>query len=276
MSLNTYNWSAFGAHLSLGIFFSVYFPLINKSQPQSEQQKNEMALQDHKITFTRDAQRHLVLGWTSVTSLRPTFTTVQALLVAFFYITALFHLIYASSSIYPELIKKHNNWLRWVEYSITSTMMLYIIALVCTVKDTNTYILLGSCNVVMALLGQMVEEKINRGESPWLPMAASFFLLFSEFAVIIREYTSRINQVNEYLVVPNTGVGRIPTWISYMVIILFLFFSCFGIVALYYGIYPDTQYEYIEKGYIILSLVAKTVLGGFIGYGTAWGQQKFN
>jgi hypothetical protein len=157
--------------------------------------------------------------------------------------------------------------------------MLYIIALLCTVKDTNTYILLGSCNVIMVSLGQLVEEKINVGESPWLPMAASFVLLFTEFSVITREFVRRTNDVNSYILSSPSlglGIGKIPTWIVYMLIILFLFFSCFGIVSLYYSIYPDTSYEMIEKAYIILSLIAKTTLGGFLAYGTAFGQQKFN
>jgi len=278
MSLRTYNWISFGAHMVLGIFFSVYFSIVNKNNPQNQQQKEEMALQDHKLTLT-NVQNNITVGWSSVSSLKPTLTTVQGLLVAFFFITALFHFIYATSSLYPELITKRNNWLRWIEYSITSTIMLYIIALLCTVKDTNTYILLGSCNVIMISLGQLIEEKINMGQSPWIPMAASFFLLFSEFSVITRDFSRRINDVNSYIQSsPSSrlGIGKIPTWIIYMLVILFLFFSCFGIVSLYYSIYPDTSYEMVEKAYIILSLIAKTTLGGFLAYGTAFGQQKFN
>ena len=45
--------------------------------------------------------------------------------------------------------------------------------------------------------------------------------------------------------------------------------------ALYQSIYPDTKYEFIEKTYIILSLVAKTTLGAFMAYGAAGGQQRF-
>lgn len=281
MSLSTYNWVAFGTHLVLAIFFTIYFPIVNKTNPQNQQLRNQMAMQDHKVVLTQDARRHVTLGWTSVTTLHTSLTTVQTLLVAFFYITALFHLIYATSSLYPELIQRHNNWLRWIEYSISSTMMLYIIALLCTVKDTNTYILLGACNIVMILLGQFVEEKINAHESPWLALLASFFLLFAEFGIIIREYLRRIKEVQDYITpantnVTNTGVSNIPYWISFMVFILFIFFSCFGGVALYQCIHPDTEYESIEKTYIILSLLAKTTLGGFLAYGTVYGQQKFS
>ena len=260
-----------------GYIFSVYFPLINKKFPQTQQLRNQMAIQDHKIVLSKNSNNNVSLGWNSVTTLYTSFTTVQGLLVAFFYITALFHLIYATSSIYPTLIKNKNNWLRWVEYSITSTLMIYIIALICTVKDTNTYILLGACNIIMILLGQFVEEKINSNESVLLPLCMSFFLLLCEIGIIIRESVNRINQVKSYMTNgTNTSFTKFPLWIYLMVPIILVFFGCFGCVAIIQSMYPDIQYESIEKTYLILSLVAKTTLGGFLAYGTAWGQQKFS
>jgi hypothetical protein len=235
-----------------------------------------MAMKDHKVVLSKDSQNRLVLGWSSATTLSTSLTTVQGLLIAFFYITALFHLIYATSSIYPSLIKNNNNWLRWVEYSITSTLMIYIIALICTVKDTHTYILLGVCNITMILLGQFVEEKIKNKESALLPLSMSFFILFSEFGIIFREASNRLQQINAYVSPNQTKPTEFPLWIFFMVPILFLFFGCFGGVALFQSFFPDTDYESIEKIYILLSLVAKTTLGGFLAYGSAWGQQKFS
>jgi hypothetical protein len=276
MSLSSYNWTAFGVHLCLAIFFSVYFPIINEKFPQNPQLRNQMAMKDHKVVLSKDSQNRLVLGWSSATTLSTSLTTVQGLLIAFFYITALFHLIYATSSIYPSLIKNNNNWLRWVEYSITSTLMIYIIALICTVKDTHTYILLGVCNITMILLGQFVEEKIKNKESALLPLSMSFFILFSEFGIIFREASNRLQQINAYVSPNQTKPTEFPLWIFFMVPILFLFFGCFGGVALFQSFFPDTDYESIEKIYILLSLVAKTTLGGFLAYGSAWGQQKFS
>ena len=78
MTLSGYNWTAFGAHLCLAIFFTVYFPIINKKFPQSQQLRDEMAIQDHKIVLGEDSRGRISLGWTSVTSLRTSFTTVQS------------------------------------------------------------------------------------------------------------------------------------------------------------------------------------------------------
>jgi hypothetical protein len=63
-----------------------------------------------------------------------------------------------------------------------------------------------------------------------------------------------------------TGEARIPSWLTLMIWILFLFYSCFGIISLLGA--GGMAYESVEKGYIILSFVAKATLGVFIAYGT--------
>jgi hypothetical protein len=279
MSLSTFNFSASGAHFALGTFFSIYFPVMNKNNPQSQNVKNQLALQDHDFVFTGNP---IVLGWKSTASVNTSLTTAQGLVIAFYYITAVFHLFYGISgaypekttSLYPDMIKNQNNWLRWVEYAISSTLMIQIIALLCTVKDTNTFALLTSSNIVMIALGQMVEEKIREGKSPLVPILASFFLLLSQFGVILREYIRHVNQIQEYIQT-NPNVQPIPVWIPYMFGVLFLFFSCFGVVSILQATGVIAEYENVEKTYIILSLVAKTSLGAFMAYGAGGGQQRF-
>jgi len=271
-SLLSYNKFAAGIHLSLGAFFSIYFPIINKQNPQSQNVKNLLALQDHDIEFT-GTNSSPIIGFKSVDSIPTSLTTAQILVVAFYYITAIFHYIYSTSSIYPELISRKNNWIRWIEYAISSTLMINIIALLCTVKDTNTFILLNASNIVMITMGQLVEEKIRAGESPIVPMVASFFLLLSEFFVITREYIRHVNQIKTYIGT-NPNIKPIPSWIPYMLIVLFVFFLSFGLVSIYQLYNPD-DYVAIEKFYIVLSLVAKTALGAFVAYGAAGGEQRF-
>ena len=279
MALSVLNWTAAGLHTGLGVFFSIYFPLINKAYPRNSQEDAEMTIRDHALLLTK-VNHHINIGWTSVPAAAPTMNTVQLLVVLFFYITGLFHFIYASTPLYGSMIGQRNNWMRWVEYAITSTLMLYILAILCTVKDANVYYMLGSVNVIMISLGQMVEENIRNGTSPWLPILASFVLLFTEFGIIARDLLKRVNQVETYILSVTTNntqapLGPIPRWIAYMILVLFVFFSCFGLVSLYQCIYPETRYESIETAYVILSFVAKATLGGFIAYGTAWGQQQF-
>jgi hypothetical protein len=71
------------------------------------------------------------------------------------------------------------------------------------------------------------------------------------------------------------GAARMPSWIRYMIIVLFIMFSCFGFVSLY-GAASGASFESVEKIYIILSFVAKATLGVFIAYGTGQRQRGRN
>ena len=103
---------------------------------------------------------------------------------------------------------------------------------------------------------------------------ASFFLLLSEFGVILRDYVRHVNQIETYIQT-NPDIKPIPSWIPYMFGVLFIFFSCFGVVSILQATGVIKEYENVEKTYIILSLVAKTSLGAFMAYGAGGGQQRF-
>jgi hypothetical protein len=197
------------------------------------------------------------------------------MLVSFFFITACFHLFYYMSGkkqdgLYKKMINNKNNYLRWVEYSITATLMLLIISLTSGVKDVNVYYLIIVSNFVMISLGQTVETAVRDGKDWKIPMIGAFLLLISNFFVIIRSLWQRLDQVNTFLKEHPDNVNvdgkTIPSWIKYMVFTMFFFYSSFGFLSLY-SAYTKKTYAFIEKGYIILSLVSKAQLGAFIAYG---------
>jgi hypothetical protein len=200
-------------------------------------------------------------------------------LVGFFLVTAAFHLIYYTThdGLYTKMINTGNNYLRWVEYSISSTMMLYIIALISGVKDDNIYKSIFAMNVAMIYTGQVVEEKLQRGENWYAPMFVGFMLLMAEFGVIVRDFQSRISDIKTFSDAnPSLFNGRtIPDWVKYMIWILFIFFASFGFISLY-GAYSGVEYERVEELYLLFSLLAKATLAGFIAYGTSRRQQAEN
>lgn len=275
MSLVFYNQLACGVHLALAIFFAAYFSYINTAYPNNSEQGIELSIRDHVLIFTSDANHTITTSWGSNEMVRPPVQFVQNLLIGFFLLTAGFHLFYATTSSYAGMISSHNNYVRWIEYAITSTMMLYIISLLVGVKDVNVYIMLGVSNVVMMAQGQAIEEAIRDGRSPLIPMLSGFALLLVEFFVISRDYLNRMNQASTFgKANPWASLQQIPSWVSYMIIILFVFFSCFGLICLYSS-YQGNAYDYenIETMYIVLSLVAKATLGIFLAYGSTIRQQ---
>jgi hypothetical protein len=200
------------------------------------------------------------------------------MVIAFFAITAFFHLYYylTDRGQYASMINSGNNYIRWVEYSITSTLMLLIIALSSGVKDRNVYALLIVSNVAMIAQGQLVEDAIRKGENWIIPMTCGFALLVAEFGVIINCFFARVKEVDKFLK-ENTGYSEfngIPKWLYAMIFVLFAFFSSFGFISLW-GSYSGAKYEKVERLYLIFSLVAKATLGAFVGYGLAQrGQER--
>ncbi len=269
-SLSTYNAVAAGLHGFLALFFYFYFPYINNRHPNDPVQGIELSQRDHTLSF-QDVSGNTVLVWSSTETSNPSIHTVQNMLVAFFVITALFHLFYYLSrdGLYESLIENHNNYLRWIEYGITSTLMLYVIAMLCGVKDTNLYLMLGAVNVVMVAQGQIIETAVRDGTNWSVPMISSFVLLIASFVIIMRDYFNHLSASRAYSDShPNATKQRVPAWLTYMVIILFIFFSCFGFVNLYSAYKGDAlEYETTEKMYVILSFLAKASLGLFLAFG---------
>ena len=281
LPLRRYNAALAIIHLVLAIGFMMYFQQVNSLYPNDPIQGVELSLRNHNLELTVNQQNQVSGQWVSRQTQVVSIKSLQKLLVGFFLVTAAFHMIYYTTDtkggLYPEMISTGNNYLRWVEYSISSTMMLYIIAMITGVKDDNVYKSIFAMNVAMIYTGQIVEEKIQKGENWYVPMFMGFMLLMAEFTIIVRDFQSRISDIKTFRDAnPSLGNGRmIPNWIKYMVWVLFLFFSSFGFISLY-GAYSGIAYEKVEALYLLFSLLAKATLAGFIAYGTSRRQEAQN
>jgi len=271
MNTKQYNLILAIIHLALGIGFSIYFKRVNDLYPNDALKGVELSIRNHNLEWNPVSK---TAEWVSKPEQVASITTVQYLLVGFFFITAIFHAIYyfTADGLYSQMIQNQNNYLRWIEYAISSTMMLYVIAFISGVKDVNIYRSIFIINIAMIYTGQLVEEKLIKGEDWRIPMILGFVLLIVEFMIIVSDFQSRIEDVKK---IAGTQGKTIPDWIKYMIWILFIFFSSFGFISLY-GAYSQAPYEKIEKLYLIFSLLAKATLAGFIAYGTSQRQQAEN
>ena len=279
-SLKYYNLILFLIHLVLAISFSAYFANINKKYKNKSARGLEFTIRDHELTISEDPDTKVSTSqWSSITKKDVSEKTIQTLIILFFMLTAVFHLYYymTSTGNYANMIKYGNNYVRWIEYSITSTIMLLIIALSSGVKDVNVYALIMVTNVAMIAQGQLIEEAIADGRSWIIPMVTGFALLIAEFGVIVNSFVSRIKEVDKFLkenpdLSENGGKG-VPKWLYYMIFVLFAFFSSFGFISLW-GAYSKVPYERVEKMYLIFSLAAKATLGAFLAYGLGQRQSQ--
>ena len=170
-------------------------------------------------------------------------------------ISALFHFLVASPrffSRYSTGIEKQRNYFRWVEYSVSSSVMVVLIALICGISDVAAIIALFGVNASMILFGWLQEKYENPGNGEWLPF------IFGCIAGIVPWVAITIYVLS----IGGPAGTRAPAFVYGIVISLFVLFNSFALVQWlqYKKVGKWSDYIRGEKTYITLSLVAKSAL----------------
>lgn len=205
------------------------------------------------------------------------------LIAAFFLITGLFHLIRTGwcierKSIYPDKTDTNSkpnsqvtaeldrNWdrkIRWVEYSITSTLMIYTILLLSGISDIYAIGGCGAANVAMILFG--FAGDLTDPQYPW-------------YRVWTFVFGSIVGMAPWIFIFAQIGVigarGISPGVLVYLITInIFTLFFSFAVAELAYIMsyvgddkswtkeQRQARRENVEIAYQILSAVTKTMLG---------------
>ena len=177
------------------------------------------------------------------------------MVAAFLALSAFFHFLISSPAMFPRYVsglKNHINMFRWVEYSLSSSLMIIVIL---QLNGTADYIaLLGifGVNVCMILFGWLQEKYTTPGDGDLLP----FF--FGCLAGSIPWIATAINLVSPKGPTDATA----PGFVYGIVVSLFILFNCFAIVQWkqYKAKGKWANYLHGERIYIVLSLVAKSLL----------------
>lgn len=151
---------------------------------------------------------------------------------------------------YSVDLSNKRNIARWVEYSISSTLMIVLISLINAVWDVVALIAIAGVNIAMILFGWLQEKYEEPGKGSLLPFwfgciagivpwIAMFWLLFS----------------------PGSE-AQAPGFVYGVVFSLFAFFNSFAIVQWlqYKEIGKFKDYLVGERTYITLSFIAKSAL----------------
>jgi hypothetical protein len=184
------------------------------------------------------------------------FSTPVGLTVAVFLgLSALAHFIVASPQFfgrYSAGLAAQRNYFRWVEYSISSSVMIVLIAQVTGVADITALISIFGVNAAMILFGWLQEKYENPGSGGWLPFIFGCIagavpwlaLLFYVFSI------------------GGPSQSAAPAFVYGIVITIFLFFNSFALVQWlqYKKVGKWSDYLRGERTYITLSLVAKSAL----------------
>ncbi|MEO7754674.1 MAG: heliorhodopsin HeR [Terracoccus sp.] len=187
---------------------------------------------------------------------------------SFLLLSALFHFLIASPwgfTRYVDELSKGRNRFRWVEYSISSTLMIILISLVLGISDVAALIGLGIANVAMILFGWLMEMTNNglmhakdghpvRGDRAWW---TPFW--FGCVAGIGPWLAAAVYLVVNVAVLDGPGP---PAFVYGIIVSLFVFFNSFAINQWlqYKQVGRWSNYLTGERTYIVLSLVAKSLL----------------
>jgi hypothetical protein len=188
---------------------------------------------------------------------------IGPLVAAFLLISAAAHLLLVSPGIYrwyARNLQRGINHARWIEYSISSSLMIVVIAMLTGIYDVAALLGLFGVNAAMILFGWMMELHNQTTErTNWI----SFW--FGCLAGAIPWVAIGI-----YLVGAATGPGGPPTFVYWIYGSMFVFFNIFAVnMALQYrGVGRWRDYLYGERAYIVLSLVAKSLLAWQVFAGT--------
>ncbi|MGA7272923.1 MAG: heliorhodopsin HeR [Acidimicrobiia bacterium] len=172
----------------------------------------------------------------------------------FFFLSAAAHFLISAPGIYRWYrmnLERKRNYARWIEYSLSSSVMVVLIAMLVGIADIAALLALAGVNASMILFGLLQEKYETPGRSvSWLPY------WFGVVAGAIPWIAIAI-----YLVSP--GVATSPPGFVYGIFFsLFVFFNCFAIVMVlqYRQVGRWADYTFGESTYVLLSLIAKSAL----------------
>lgn len=180
------------------------------------------------------------------------------LVAAFLFLAAIDHLLMAAPGVndwYNRKLASKRNDARWIEYSVSASLMVVLIAMITGVTDLGALIAIAGVNACMIFFGLLQEilSKPGEGKTNWMPYIYGCFAGAVPWVVIVLQIASAEEMATD---------GGVPGFVYGIIVSLFLFFNTFSVnmVLQYKQVGKWRDYLFGESAYIFFSLVAKTAL----------------
>lgn len=181
----------------------------------------------------------------------------------FVFISAVAHWVIATAAFdwYIRNLENNRNYARWIEYSVSASVMIVLIAMLTGIGDVAALGAIFGVNAAMILFGWLVEKYEEPGDADLL----SFW--FGSIAGAVPWIVIAI-----YIWSPTTSASP-PAFVYGIFVSLFIFFNSFAINMWlqYREVGKWRDYLYGEKAYLVLSLGAKSALAWQVFGGTLSG-----
>ena len=183
---------------------------------------------------------------------------------SFLLLSAIFHFLIAFpfKKKYRAGLRVGINQFRWYEYALSSSLMIVLISALFGVRDVAVFALIALSNAAMNLFG-LDMELLNQGETKvgkkvnWLPFIFGTIIGLAPWLAIA------------FYIGVNPNLDAVPVFVWFILGTYFVAFNTFPINMLlqYLGVGKFKDYLHGERGYIVLSLVAKTLLTWLVLFG---------
>ena len=179
----------------------------------------------------------------------------------FLALSAVAHFVLAAPGVnswYNRELAIGRNYARWVEYALSSSLMVVLIAMLTGIAEISALIAIFGVNASMILFGWLMEKYETAGSTNWLAYWFGIFAgIFPWVAIGIHLWS------------PGSDSAP-PTFVYFIFVSLFIFFNTFSInmVLQYRQVGKWRDYLYGERTYILLSLLAKSALAWQVFGGT--------
>ena len=188
--------------------------------------------------------------------------SLPLLIVIFLFLSAAAHFTIATiaNRQYFSQLSRGINVARWIEYSLSASIMIVGIALLVGIYDLMSLVMLFALVAIMNLLGLMMEiHNQTTKKTNWLSYWIGCLAGIVPWVVIAF-----------YLWLGASNGSSAPTFVYWIFVSIFIFFNTFAInmVLQYKKVGPWKNYLYGEMVYIVLSLVAKSLLAWQVFAGT--------
>ena len=152
---------------------------------------------------------------------------------------------------YERCLDRRANYARWIEYSVSASIMIVLIGMFVGIRDVAAVAALFAANTAMILFGLLMERQQRPGTADWSAFWFGSLIGAVPWVLIV-----------VYLVQPST----VPGFVYAITVVQFVLFFSFAVnMALQYaevGRWRD--YVRGEVAYIVLSLTAKSLLAWLV------------
>ena len=183
------------------------------------------------------------------------------LVASFLFISAGAHfLIVLKSDAYFKGLSQNINRFRWYEYALSSSIMIVLISTLFGIYDIVSLTLIFVANAAMNIFGLVMEE-MNSGKDKkkvdWKPFIWGSIVGLAPWVAIL------------FYMLGTGNFDMVPWFVWAIVGTYFVAFNTFPInmILQYKKIGKWRDYLYGERVYIILSLVAKSILAWLVLFG---------